>query len=310
LVERPRFFNGDQAQIAGFTPSIAADTDDGRDTDTSAFFHGIGFDIPTVRVGYSYTFGDEINEGAVVTDFVVRLKLGAGDSVFAQSRSEWKRFHSTLERNEDKTLESSIGMGYRRLVRRDLMVGANAFYDRARADGSWRSSSGAGVEVASVIAGSSVIDISVNYYGDLFTGGSSLTEFFRDGASSVGLEVGYTQPLADLACALRLKLRTYRIQSDSGANGFATGVDWTNCDGSLLFMYEYGNDKIHGDYQTVRGSVNLLFEPERILSLESPFAVPDSTFVGYDILRYYLGNIVRRERPALRPGPYYGNSSN
>lgn len=297
IIERPRFFNDtDLGPGNRLSPDIDTYDSDSRDTDTSAFLQGIEFDIPTVRVGYAYTFGGDVNAGALVTDFVVRLKLGASDTLFAQSSSEWKKFHSTLESNQNRALDASIGVGYRRLVRKDLMMGLNAFYDRRRYNGTWRPSTGAGFEVASTLAGSSVIDISVNYYGDIFTGGSTITELFREGTQSIGIEVGYTQPLADLACAVRLKARLYRLEDDSGAHGWAGGADWANCDGSLVFMYEYGEDKIHNGYHTVQGSLNLLFEPERLLSLESPFAVPRSPFAGYDILRYYLGDVVRRER--------------
>ncbi len=297
--EEPQWFNRGQPQAFDPVDDIGVDSIDNRDTDISKFVNGIGIEAPSVRVGYTYTFGDRVNEGSVVTDFVVRFKPGQFDSIFAQSRSEWRQLSSNFESNTDKALHASIGVGYRRLVRRDLLVGVNTFYDGVRFNRSWRPSAGAGLEVASTIAGSSVVDLSLNYYGDLFAGGSSLTEFLKEGTPSIGAELGYTQPLADLACAVRLKFKGYRLEDDSGVNGWATGVDWTNCDNSLVFMYEYGNDETHGDYHSVRGTLNLLFEPERILKLESPFAIPNSDFSGYRILKSYLGALVRRDYPAI-----------
>lgn len=303
IVENPDLFKASQGHGPRPVQDIFVDPPDDRDTDISKFINGIGIEAPSVRVGYTYTFGDKVNEGSVVTDFVVRFKPGQFDAFFAQSRGEWRQLNSTFESNTDKALQASIGVGYRRLVRRDLLVGVNTFYDGVRFNRSWRPSAGAGLEVASTIAGSSVIDLSLNYYGDLFAGGSSLTEFFKEGTPSIGAELGYTQPLADLACAVRLKIKGYRLEDDSGVNGWATGVDWTNCDNSLVFMYEYGNDETHGNYHSIRGTLNLLFEPERILKLESPFAIPNSDFIGYRILQRYMGALVRRDYPAILNQP-------
>jgi hypothetical protein len=46
----------------------------------------------------------------------------------------------------------------------------------------------------------------------------------------------------------------------------------------FTLRYEYGQDRINGDYNTVGGFVNVGFQLENLLSGESPFTLPEPVF--------------------------------
>jgi len=77
--------------------------------------------------------------------------------------------------------------------------------------------------------------------------------------------------------------------------GWRTGAALTTRDGVFCLKYEYGHDRVNGDYNTVGGFVNIGFQLENVLNGESPFTLPEPVFSSPRNLRRMLTQKVKRE---------------
>ncbi len=273
--------------------------------------------IPNLEFGFSYLFGQNVRQSRWFIDYLLPVALQGNDTVFGEIHAESQNSNSNvgvpfLNNFWNQTppgginrLDLSLGAGYRKLFRRDLLLGANAFLDRTRLFGTWRSSVGFGIEMAANGPGDSLIDLNFNYYsnvyGDFNSRGSVFPTFnviddIRNGRGNFDLEAGYSQPLFDRAIDLRLKLAGYQFDfGDQRKPGFRTGADITTANGRFRLALDYGRDDVSGAYGSATGYVYAGFQAENLLRGQSPFTRPEPVFQSPRNLARLLTMPVRRD---------------
>ena len=174
-----------------------------------------------------------------------------------------------------------------------LSWGVNGFYDSSRLDNRWYPSGGVGLEMAANVAGEDAIDLTVNWYGNLFNR-DVLVNAFRNQGNSFDVQAGYSHALFEHALDLRLKLTGYRFDIGDTVQGWRGGADLTTRNGMFTLRYERGYDKLNGDYHTVGGFVTMGFQLENLLSYENPITLPEPVFKSPRNLRRLLGLKVKR----------------
>ncbi len=175
----------------------------------------------------------------------------------------------------------------------NTLLGVNGFYDTSRLFNKWYSSGGVGLELAANVAGDDAIDLNLNWYGNLFNR-DVLINAFRNKGNSFDVEAGYSHALLNRSLDLRLKLAGYQFDIGTAVQGWRGGADLTTRDGMFTLRYEYGHDRIDGNYNTVAGFVTVGFQLENLLSGESPFAPPEPVFRSPRDLRRSLGLKIKR----------------
>ena len=103
-----------------------------------------------------------------------------------------------------------------------------------------------------------------NWYGNLFNR-DVLINAFRNQGNSFDVEAGYSHALFDQSLDLRLKLAGYQFDVGDKVSGWRGGADLTTRDGVFTLRYEYGRDRLNGDYNTVGGFVTVGLQLENIL---------------------------------------------
>lgn len=233
--------------------------------------------IPNLQVGYLYNFGPNVRSDRLTLDYVRPVSVTRNSTVFGEAHSEFQDFWKIIQGGVNSRVDVSLGGGYRRMLNNKTLVGVNGFFDTTRLGGDWYSSGGVGFEMAAEIAGNDAIDLNFNWYGNLFTR-SVITNAFRYGPSNFDFQAGYSHELYNGGPDLRLSATGYKFESWDGVYGFNAGAELKSRDGVLVLKYAVGHDKINQTYQTVGGFINVGFAPERILSGESPFEMPQPIF--------------------------------
>jgi hypothetical protein len=284
---------------------------------SSRLFQDLLPKIPNLEFGFNYAFGSNLRQSRWSVDYVLPVALGNDATFFAEAHGEsvslktstWVPFlnnfwQQTPPGNQSR-LDLSFGIGYRRIFSQDLLLGVNAFYDTTRLYGtSWRSSGGYGLEMAANGPGDSAIDLTFNYYGNVYGGYNSRGSVFptfniidgiQSGEANYDIEAGYSQPIFEQAFDLRLKVTGYQFAlNDSKKYGMKSGAELTTADGVFRISMEGGHDPVMGSYGNVGGYVNVGFQLEKLLYGESPFGYPEPVFKSPRNLRRLLARPVHR----------------
>lgn len=285
-------------------------------TVASDMFGDLASAIPNLEIGFTYTFGSNLRQSRWHVDYVLPFKLSHANVFFGEfhadsqntSATSWFPFLNNFWQQGDPGLQNridlSFGTGYRTIFSDSLLVGANAFYDSTRLNGTWRSAGSFGFEAAAIGPGDSLLDVNFNFYSSSYIAydsrGSNLPTFNLFGAISRGtgnfdVEAGYSQPLFERALDLRIKINAYQFElANSRETGLKTGGEITTGDGVMRLSMEYGHDGVIGSYGTVVASVNMGFQLDNILRAENPFTVPEPVFRSPRNLRRLLAQKVRR----------------
>lgn len=272
----------------------------------SGMFGNILPPIPNLEAGYTFSFGQRVQQGRLWGDYVVPINLGACSVVFGQAHGAFEKFSkepalaipqqpgftTTVSGHQDR-LDLSFGGGYRTLVNCNTMLGGNAFYDSSRLFEKWYSSGGFGLELATNVFTNAAFDVNFNWYGNLFSRGTFINAW-RNGRGSFDLEAGYSEGLFENALDLRVKGVGYSFDVGDRIWGWKLGADLTTRDGMFAVKYEYGRDRLDGSYQNVTAQVNIGFQLENILAGESPVTMPSPVFVNPRNLGRLLGLKVKR----------------
>lgn len=233
--------------------------------------------IPNLQVGYLYSFGQNVRSDRLTLDYVRPVSVTRSSTIFGEAHAEFQDFWKILHGAVNNRVDVSLGGGYRRMLGSKTLVGVNGFYDTTRLGGTWYSSGGVGFEMAAEIAGNDAIDLNFNWYGNLFNQ-SIITDAFRYGPSNFDFQAGYSHELYSGGPDLRLSATGYKFESWEGVYGYNAGAELKSRNGMLVLRYQVGHDKINQTYSTVGGFINVGFQPERILSGESPFTMPEPIF--------------------------------
>jgi hypothetical protein len=233
--------------------------------------------IPNLQLGYLYNFGQNVNSDRLTLDYILPVGVTRSSTVFGEAHTEFQDFWKILQGEANHRVDVSLGGGYRRMLANKTLVGVNGFYDTTRLGGTWYSSGSVGCEMAAEIAGNDAIDLNFNWYGQLFNS-SVISNAFRYGPSNFDFQAGYSHELYNGGPDLRLSATGYKFESWDGVYGYNAGAELKSRDGVLVLKYQIGHDKINQTYHTVGGFVNVGFQPERVLSGESPFTMPEPIF--------------------------------
>ncbi len=242
--------------------------------------------IPNLEFGYRYTNAGGLRQSLWTGDYRLPVTIGSGSVVFGEAHAEYLNLTSTVgvpylsnfwnqsPPGGTNRLDLSIGGGYRQLLSDDAFVGINAFYDSTRLFGSWRSSGSLGLEMASIGPGDSAIDVSFNYYSDIYANWNSrgtvlptfnIIDGIRTGRGNFDVQAGYSHALFERAIDLRLSLSGYQYDfGDEFKRGWLSGAEFTTRDGLFKVTFQQGWDGLVGSYSHYWGL------PERRIPVGEP----------------------------------------
>jgi len=264
---------------------------------SSGMFPWLFSGIPHLKAGFAYSFGKNVRYGRGILDYLLPIDIAPATTLFGEIHGEfldfWKKpagrvvpapavgVPGLIEApiSTQQRYDLSVGGGLRRGISADSIIGVNAFCDATKVQDRWYSSGGLGLELLSLLPGDGLLDLNLNYYGNLFSG-SNFVNVFRNGTGNFDIEAGYSQPLFNQALDLRLKAVGYQFDVGQKVYGWRTGVDATTRDGLFRLTYEYTNDRISAPYHTISGTVDLGLQLEKLLRGESPFTMPEPVFAS------------------------------
>lgn len=255
---------------------------------TPQMFQGILPQPSNLQAGYMYSFGDSVGSGRLTLDFIQPVVFGNSavfGEVHGQFQNFWKTIQSLFRSGATITTESSFnertdlsfGGGYRTLLSEDTLLGVNGFFDSTKLGSRWYSSGSVGVEYAALLPGNDALDLSFNWYGNLFNS-NVLANAFRRGPQNYDFQVGYSHEMWNGGPDLRLSATGYRFSSGSGIYGFRGGAELKTRDGTFSLKYEAANDRVNKTYHTVGGFVNVGIQLSNLLNGGSPFVMPEPIF--------------------------------
>ena len=237
--------------------------------------------IPKLQLGYLYTFGKDLRWGRMTGDFFAPVGLSPTSTVFGQVHVEFQDYWKIPFAEAHHRVDFSAGGGYRTLASRNLMLGANVFYDSTRIYNEWFASAGAGAEAAVQLPSSDVIDFSYNYYGNLSRGNRQIDGTLVNGPPNMDFELGYSHAVLGNTPDLRARINAYNYDTTQSKWGFKGGADLATLNGALTLRAEIGSDQLYGSYQTVGAFVNIPIKLDNILGFKSPLVLTAGTPNGH-----------------------------
>lgn len=237
--------------------------------------------IPKLQLGYLYTFGKDLRWGRMTGDFFAPIGLSPTSTVFGQVHVEFQDYWKIPFGAAHHRVDFSAGGGYRTLATRNLMLGANVFYDSTRIYNEWFASAGAGAEAAVQLPSSDVIDFSYNYYGNLSRGNRRIDGSLVNGPPNMDFELGYSHAVLGNTPDLRARLNAYNYDATQSKWGFRGGADLATLNGALTLRAEIGRDQLFGSYQTVGAFVNIPVQIDNVFGFRSPFVLTAATSNGH-----------------------------
>jgi hypothetical protein len=250
--------------------------------------------IPNFQVGYLYRFNEFAETGRLTVDYLLPVKVGPNSMAFGEAHGAFTNFWEVFT-GEPKSLEFhdysvanewrgssintelSLAGGYRKILKNKVLLGVNASFDSAWVGYEWYASGAVGLEAATLLPGNDALDLSCNWYGDLFK-----TEFianaFRRGPDNYDLQVGYSHELWNGGPDLRLSATAYRYAAGTGVFGMRGGAELKSRNGMFVVKYEGAKDDLNRVYHTFGGYVNVGLQLENLLKGENPLVMPEPIF--------------------------------
>ncbi len=147
--------------------------------------------------------------------------------------------------------------------------------------------------MAADIAGNDAVDLTFNWYGQIFSG-PTIRNAFRYGPSNFDVQAGYSHELYNRGPDLRLSTTGYKFDIGEGVYGWDAGAELKSRDGVFVLTYRVGDDRINETYHTVGGFINVGLQLERIFSGENPLTMPEPIFRSPRNLAKMLDQKVKR----------------
>jgi hypothetical protein len=272
--------------------------------------------IPNLQFGFNYLFGRNLTQTWFSADYVLPVFITRNDILFGEAHADsssststggfpflnnfWQQGPAGLQNR----IDLSFGLGYRKFLGENLLVGAYGFYDSTRLTGSWRSAGSIGFQAAAKGPGDMAVDLNFNYYSDSYVGYDSRGSVFptfnlftaiANGTGNYDFEAGVSQPLFKRAYDVRFKFAGYEYDmGNSKVYGLRSGADVTTADGVFKVSAEFGNDRLTGQYGQIGGYVNIGFQAENIVKGENPFTKPEPIFRSPRNLRQLASQAAKR----------------
>ncbi|GEM_PF-415847 len=256
--------------------------------------------IPNLEAGYLYNFGRGVNSGRLTLDLLVPIGLSADSVVFGEVHNEWQDFWKTVTGGANHRIDLSIGGGYRTILTENTLVGVNGFYDTTRLGNRWYPSGSIGFEFAALLPGNDAIDLTFNWYGNMFRS-NVLANAFRRGPSNYDFQAGYSHELWNGGPDLRLSATGYRFSAGTGVYGFRARAEARTRDGMFTLRYEAAHDRVNKTYHTIGGFLNVGLRMSNLLQGESPFEMPEPIFNSPRNLRTLLTRSASSTRNFSQP---------
>ena len=272
--------------------------------------------IPNLQFGFNYLFGKNLRQTWWSADYVLPVFITRNDILFGEAHADSSSSTSTGgfpflnnfwqqgSAGPQNRTDLSFGLGYRKFIGDNLLVGAYGFYDSTRLSGTWRSAGSVGFQAAAKGPGDMAVDLNFNYYSDSYLGYDSRGSVFptfnlfgaiANGTGNYDFEAGVSQPLFNRAYDLRLKFAGYEYDmGNSKVYGLRSGADVTTADGVFKVSAEFGNDRLTGQYGQVGAYVNIGFQAENVVKGESPFTKPEPIFRSPRNLRQMASQKAKR----------------
>lgn len=281
---------------------------------TPQLFRGILPRIPYLEVGYLYNFGKGVSTGRLTLNYLLPIRLASDNVVFGVARGEFTNFWDTVSsfwRQVDATpqyvttqtksrysfnerTDLSFGGGYRRIFGGSTLLGVNGFYDTTRLGNRWYSSGSVGFEFAALLPGSDAVDLTFNWYRNLFRS-NVLANAFRRGPSNFDFQAGYSHELWNGGPDLRLSATGYRFSASTGVYGGRAAMELSTRDGMFRLKYEAAHDRVNSTYHTVSALVNVGLDLGNLWNGGSPIVMPEPIFRSPRNLRRWLVQAPRRD---------------
>lgn len=272
--------------------------------------------IPNLQFGFNYLFGRNLRQSWWSADYVLPISITTSDIIFGEAHVDsanssstggfpflnnfWQQGSAGIQNR----IDVSFGLGYRKFLGENVLVGAYGFYDSTRLSETWRSAGSVGFQAAVNGPGDSAIDLNFNYYSDSYVGYDSRGSVFptfnlfgaiAEGRGNYDFEAGASQPLFDRSYDLRFKLAGYQYDmGNSKVYGLRSGADITTADGVFKVSAEYGNDRLTGQYGQVGAYINIGFRTDNIFKGENPFTKPEPIFRSPRNLRQFASQPAKR----------------
>lgn len=227
-------------------------------------------------------------------DYLLPFNISDNSVVFGEAHGNWWNFANRPAGGASNRVDLSFGGGYRRILSDQLLIGINGFYDTSRLFSNWYSSGSVGLEMAGNIGTNDAFDLNANWYGDIFSS-TDIINAFRNQGGSYDIEAGYSHALFNQELDLRLKFAGYQFDVGNSVYGYKTGADLNTKDGMFMLRYEYGSDRINGQWNNIGAFVNVGFQAENIIRGESPFTAPEPVFKSPRNIRRMLTQKVKRD---------------
>ncbi|MGB6063229.1 MAG: hypothetical protein WBG50_00360 [Desulfomonilaceae bacterium] len=225
-----------------------------------------------------FDFGNRyVDQGRFTADYLLPISLSPYSVIFSESHAEFQDFWNT--QSFSNRTDVSFGGGYRTLLKPNVLVGVNGFYDGSGWGGPWYSSGGIGLETAAIVRNCDLADFHFNWYGLLFNK-DAIPNVFRAGPSNFDFELGYSHELPWIGTDLRLKMTGYRFDAGKGVWGWNAGAELMSRDGLFTLKYDVGHDELNQTYQTFGGFLNLGFQLSNLFKGESPITLPEPIFTS------------------------------
>ena len=292
-VNAEQFFPTSLPNSAPLLSSRASAESDGIPVN-SGMFRDLLPTIPNLEFGFQYFFGNRVRSSQANADYLLPYNLSPNSVIYGEAHGNWWNFTNKPVGGASNRVDLSFGGGYRKILSDQLLIGLNGFYDTSRLFNQWYSSGSVGLELAANIGTSDAVDINANWYGDIFSS-SSILNAFRNHGGSYDIEAGYSHALFNNSLDLRLKFAGYQFDVGNSVYGYKTGADLTTKDGMFMLRYEYGSDRINGQWNNIGAFVNVGFQAENIIRGESPFTMPEPIFKSPRNLRRMLTQKVKRD---------------
>jgi len=182
-------------------------------------------DIPNLQAGYVYFSSKNWRAGYLTLDYILPVRLSEDSMIYGEVHSEFQTTATKASRRALDQTYLSAGGGYRTLLRKTTLIGANGFYDAARFSNQWMGSGGAGLEMATLLNGHDALDVNFNWYANLANVDGFVRNPARNGPANFDLQVGYSHQIWHGGPDLRLYGTAYKFDDGGGVYGWQAGLE-------------------------------------------------------------------------------------
>ncbi len=246
---------------------------------SNSMLNGILPQIPNLEIGYLYTFAEEDRRGALTLDYSAPFQINKKNTILFETHGRFDDFFESFFGDDEAVAQIFLGGAYRLRITPNTLVGFNSFLRFNRISKTWYTSGVVGGKLAFKGLGNSVTTLKLNYYGNVFENGGSLTRLYSKQPGDFRLQVSYRHPgilPAPYLKSMDLKFSGtyYQYYRGQKLQGWSAGAELNSKDGVLKLKSDIGFDDSSRGFVTVGASATIGFEMEKLISLENPFSKP------------------------------------